>query len=146
MAFNENLKELRSAHGLSQKDVASMLGVDRTTYTKYETGDNQPDIKTVKKIADFFNVSVDYMLGRDEKKNDIPTDVTLSEKDLKKIKKESNRLRGLIMASLGVTFDDEMEDEEILEKVMKTLDEGMMLAIKEAREKYTPKKCKNKNI
>lgn len=59
----EHLKELRKQRGLLQRDVASFLGVDRTTYLKYENGTNEPDIEIIKKLASFFGVSVDYLLG-----------------------------------------------------------------------------------
>lgn len=63
----ELLKKLRQQRGLYQKDVASFLGVDRTTYVKYETGASEPDNKTLSKLADFYDVSVDELLGRDTK-------------------------------------------------------------------------------
>lgn len=59
------LRRLREARGLFQKDVASAIGVDRTTYVKYERGDSEPSFQILEKLADFFNVSVDYLLGRD---------------------------------------------------------------------------------
>ena len=59
----EHLKELRKQRGLLQRDVASFLGVDRTTYLKYENGTNEPDIEIIKKLSSFFGVSVDYLLG-----------------------------------------------------------------------------------
>ena len=62
------LKELRAERNLYQKDIASMLGIDRTTYAKYETGDSEPNFETLKKIAEIFNVTTDYLLGRTEQK------------------------------------------------------------------------------
>lgn len=65
----EQLKILRKQKGLYQKDVANFLGVDRTTYVKYENGVSEPDNDTLVKLAELFNVSVDYLLGRET--NDI---------------------------------------------------------------------------
>lgn len=62
----ERLKMLRKEKGLYQKDVASFLGVDRTTYVKYETGASEPDTETLSKLADYFNVSLDYIIGRND--------------------------------------------------------------------------------
>lgn len=59
-----NLRELRTKKGVYQKDVASYLGVERTTYVKYERGDTEPSFETLCKLADYFNVSVDEILGR----------------------------------------------------------------------------------
>ena len=63
--FSERLKELRKAHKLTQPQLADKLNVGKSTVAMWETGDRQPDYKTLQKIADFFNVSVDYLLGRD---------------------------------------------------------------------------------
>ncbi len=60
------LKRLRQSKNLYQKDVAAFLGIDRTTYVKYESGASEPDFKTIKKLADYFDVSVDYLLGREQ--------------------------------------------------------------------------------
>lgn len=62
----ERLKELRKQRGLLQRDVAAFLGVDRTTYLKYENGTNEPDIETIKRLASFFCVSIDYLLGNSD--------------------------------------------------------------------------------
>lgn len=59
----EHLKELRTERGLLQKDIATFLGIDRTTYVKYEKGDNEPSNEILIKLAKFFSVSVDYLLG-----------------------------------------------------------------------------------
>ena len=59
----ERLKQLRTAKNLYQKDVAAYLGVDRTTYVKYEKGTSEPDAATLAKLADYFGVTVDYLLG-----------------------------------------------------------------------------------
>ena len=61
------LKQLRQNKGVLQKDVANYLGVDRTTYVKYERGDSEPNHDILLKLADYFNVSIDYLLGRKEK-------------------------------------------------------------------------------
>lgn len=59
-----NLKKLRNIKGLNQKQVADFLGVTRPTYTRYEAGEREPDKHTLNLLADFFDVSIDYLLGR----------------------------------------------------------------------------------
>lgn len=61
----ENLRKLRIAKGLQQKELAPILNIKISTYCQYETGKRQPDYDTLKKIADYFNVSIDYLIGRD---------------------------------------------------------------------------------
>ena len=63
------LKTLRTNAGKLQKEVAAYLGVDRTTYLRYEKGESEPDYETLKKLADYFDVSIDYLLGRETKKD-----------------------------------------------------------------------------
>ncbi len=59
------LKRLRQEKGLTQSSVAEQLGVTQQAYANYESGKRQPDNTTLKKIADYFNVTVDYLLGRE---------------------------------------------------------------------------------
>lgn len=64
--FNENLKEARIKSGLSQKEVSENIGVAKSTYSLYESGNREPNVNTIKKIADVLNVSADTLLGIDE--------------------------------------------------------------------------------
>lgn len=57
------LRKLRESKKLTQADVASALKIERSTYTKYESGKSKPVSEMLIKIADFFGVSVDYLLG-----------------------------------------------------------------------------------
>lgn len=62
--FSQILADLRKENNLSQVGLATALAVDPSTIAKYETGDRLPDIFMLSKIADFFSVSTDYLLGR----------------------------------------------------------------------------------
>ena len=64
------LKELRKEHKLSMKELGKILGLSESTISLYEAGKREPDIKTLIKIADYFNVSVDVLLSRDETNKD----------------------------------------------------------------------------
>ena len=61
--FNENLKNARERKGMSQKDVAEEIGVAKSTYSLYESGNCEPNVQTIKRIADVLNVSADDLLG-----------------------------------------------------------------------------------
>lgn len=63
------LRELRTKKGVYQKDIAKYLGVDRTTYVKYERGDSEPSIDIIKKLANYFDVTVDFLVGKEKKAN-----------------------------------------------------------------------------
>ncbi len=75
------LKELRKIKNYNQTQIASYLNMTQSNYGKYELETVEPDIKTLCKLADFYNVSLDYLVGRDFK-NDIGY---LDEQDLEAI-------------------------------------------------------------
>lgn len=58
------LKEERMKAGLTQKQIAEQLGITREAYTMYETEKTTPTLETLKKIADIYRTSVDYLIGR----------------------------------------------------------------------------------
>ena len=62
------IRDLREDHDLTQKDLAKMLGMSQTGYSKYETGENDIPTAVLLKLADFYHTSVDYLLGRTDKK------------------------------------------------------------------------------
>ena len=59
------IKILREARNIDQKVLAIDLGVSQPTISDWENGKKQPSSKSAAKIADYFNVSIDYLLGRD---------------------------------------------------------------------------------
>ena len=67
--LGDNIKYLRKKHKLTQQDVARALGIARSTYTSYENNNRSPDYELLIKIADYFNVSTDFLLGRMERTN-----------------------------------------------------------------------------
>jgi len=63
MKTYERLKLLRKERGLLQKDIADFLNISKSAYGYYEQGRNEPDIQTIVKLSEFYNVSADYLLG-----------------------------------------------------------------------------------
>lgn len=66
MDFKDRLKDLRKAKGLSQVALAEKLGLSKSTVGAYETGDITPSVEALNTIADFFNVDMDFLLGKEE--------------------------------------------------------------------------------
>ena len=62
--FSRRLKELRIAKNLIQEQVSALIDVSRPTYSNYETGLRKPSIQIINKIADVFEISVDWLFGR----------------------------------------------------------------------------------
>ena len=58
-----NLKILRESKGYTQQQLSEMIGVSQQTLQKYETQKHEPDIESLKKLADIFGVTVDYLVG-----------------------------------------------------------------------------------
>ncbi|MEF7658509.1 helix-turn-helix transcriptional regulator [Bacillus thuringiensis] len=75
--FGTRLQTLRKERKLRQEDMAKKIGIARTTYAMYEQGNREPDYNTLIKLATFFGVSIDYLLGTTEIKH--VTDVQDSE-------------------------------------------------------------------
>ena len=62
------LRDLREDRDLSQREVAKLLEMSQTGYSKYETGENDIPTSVLQRLADFYNVSVDYLLGMTNQK------------------------------------------------------------------------------
>jgi len=63
--FSESLKAVRTKSGKKQKEAADYLGLSLRTYQYYEEGRSEPSIPRLIKLADFFQVSMDELVGRD---------------------------------------------------------------------------------
>lgn len=75
------LKELRKHAGKTQLEVANALGISRQAYSNYESEAREPDYETLLRIADYFEVSTDYILERTKEKISSPPSDPLSEED-----------------------------------------------------------------
>ena len=119
--FKSRLKELRSEKGLLKKEMADILDIHESTYGKYELGHREPDIKTIATLADFFNVTMDYLLGKSEDSRP-PESIELSNK----LKEE--------MKGIEFAFADgfsELDDEDRAELIRM---KNRMLELKKLKE------------
>ena len=71
--FNNILKMLRKSENLTQKELAQKLGVSLSAISMYECGKREPDFETLEAIADYFNVNMNYLLGKGDTSSQIPT-------------------------------------------------------------------------
>lgn len=62
--FSSILKSLREADGLTQEELATKLGISRSRLASYEQGTREPTLEILESMADFFNVDLDYLIGR----------------------------------------------------------------------------------
>lgn len=89
------LRELRKEKGLTTTELGEIIGCSNPTITNYERGYRKPDPETLLKLADYFGVSVDYLLGRDEApgvqmKSAAPNELTATEQELLSIYRSVN--------------------------------------------------------
>lgn len=107
MRFKDRLTKLRKELGLTQEDFAQKIGYTRTAISAWEIGRNEPSNADTVKIAEFFNVSTDYLLGKSDIRNpeeikNVPfanaggLDTTgLDEEDLKELQKQVDYIKKL---------------------------------------------------
>lgn len=66
--FSERLKEVRKESGKKQREVAELLGMKLRGYQSYEMGEAEPGLEKLVMLADLFDVSIDYLVGRTDHK------------------------------------------------------------------------------
>ncbi|MCR4563631.1 MAG: helix-turn-helix domain-containing protein [Clostridiales bacterium] len=64
MYYYRRIKDLREDNDLKQKEIAAVLGIDQRVYSNYETGKREIPVHLLIKLADYYGVSTDYLLGR----------------------------------------------------------------------------------
>ena len=65
-SFNIRVKELRVSRKLSQQELANFLKISKSSVNMYERGEREPGLDTLENIADFFNVDMDYLMGKSD--------------------------------------------------------------------------------
>lgn len=89
-SIKNKIRDLREDMDLRQTDVAKATGIDQKTLSNYETGKTNPDSYSIIKLAEFFDVSTDYLLGYS--RSNIQTNKDIADK-LDKIEKEISELK-----------------------------------------------------
>lgn len=84
MESKDILKKLRIDKNITQKEASEKIGVSYSAYQKYESGERELGANAVKKLADFYGVTTDYLLGREPLPNPF-ADLNLSEDDEKEV-------------------------------------------------------------
>ena len=104
--IGKRLSNLRKEKELTQEEFSALINISRSTYAQYEINRREPDYAILKRIADFYGVTTDYLLGRTDKKNF--TKAQPSTKELEELLRTSN-----------VQFDgaplDDTDKEEVID-------------------------------
>lgn len=96
------LKEIRLKNNLTQEEVSQKLGLTQYTYSNYESGKTEPKLNILKKIANFFDVTIDYLLETSNTKNETITERNIL--NLKKYQKESGKTIKEVSQELNIPF------------------------------------------
>lgn len=107
-SFNTVLKSLRTAKGMTQDELAKALKISRSTVGMYESGSREPDYETLELIADYFNVDINYLLGRTNRTTVLPDSYYLNDdaKEMAQFLYDNPEYKVLFDASRKVKKED----------------------------------------
>jgi len=123
MNFKTRLKQLRNERGISQRQLAEFLKVAPSTISMYENGQREPNFEVLESLADFFNVDLNYLLGKTNK----TTKIILDSKFSKGIKIP---VLGTVPAGIPITAVEDIIDYEEIPKSWENQGEFFGLKIK----------------
>ena len=142
VTFGQRLKELRKSKRLTQQQLADIFFLNKSSISRYENDSQLPENEQLQKLADYFNVSIDYLLGRDENPNPTSSPEMLTKKEKLDIEKEALQMienidKAKVVEFCGNPADD--EDKEFLRLAYQKFLSDVRVYNKM---KYTPKKYK----
>ena len=127
--YSERIRELRVLHGMSQQDLADRLDVNKVTISQYERGVRKPDLNALTALCDIFNVSSDYLIGKDD-----TTIRIVGKEGLERlVSARTKRIPVLGRVAAGIPIDaieDVLEDWEEIPEAMAATGEFFGLKIK----------------
>ena len=114
-------------------------GVTQTALSNWKSGRSTPTTKTLQKIADYFGVTIDYLMTGKDVDSPKPQ---LNAKDERDIEKIIEHTREQLLSQEGLMFDGDPASPEAVDSILAAMQIGMEMAKKKNKEKYTPKKYK----
>lgn len=130
--------KLRDERGVKDADVVRETGITKSTFSDWKSGRSKPKNDKLQKIADYFGVTLDYLLiGSGASKGNEPT---LTSKDERDISKKLDETLDQLESSEGLMFDGEVLDAETKELLKISLENALRTAKVIAKKKFTPKK------
>lgn len=130
--------KLRDSKGAKDADVVKATGITKSTFSDWKSGRSKPKDEKLKKIADYFGVTIDYLM---EGKDSEQTSSKLNRKDEKDIKEIIANTEQLLKQD-GLMFDGKPASQEAIDSILSAMQIGMEMSKKKNKEKYTPKKYK----
>ena len=137
MLTYDTIKKLCKKQGVTVTGAEKDLGFARGSLCKVNT--NKPSIQKVQKLADYFGVSVDYLMNQNETASETLVN-ELNSKDEKDIAKSLSDTLGKLESQDGLMFDGEAIDDETRELLKISLENAIRTAKITAKKKFTPRK------
>lgn len=130
MDIGNIIKQLRTKNNLTQQELGKILGVEKSTISMYENNKSRPDDDIKSKIADYFNVTTDYLLGRSNNPK-------LTKEDENDVFKRFEELKDSLENTDNLMFCGEILDEETRELLLTSLQQTILTSkiISKEREK-----------
>ncbi|MFJ7920038.1 helix-turn-helix domain-containing protein [Lysinibacillus fusiformis] len=104
------LKYLRKSNNKTQQDIADILGITRPAYTAYEQSKRNPDYEILEKIADYYNVSIDYLLGRTDNKDALHKQAGISDDDYNSLNAYQKEVIDFFLTRENLFFKNQPEN------------------------------------
>jgi transcriptional regulator with XRE-family HTH domain len=124
--LSTRLKQLRLEKGLTLEQLAKDLNTTKVTLSRYENSVREPKSDTLKQLSDYFDVSIDYLLGESNEKRHITDD----EKEVQVILEET---RKKLENNEGLMFDGEPMSKEAIESLLQAMEIGLAMVQKKMK-------------
>ena len=145
----EIFAQLCKQHGVTPYKVSKETGVSQPTLSEWKKGTYTPKQDKLQKIADYFGVTLDYLMGNTHANEQTPPETqkapTLNKKDERDIARRLEETLNLLESSDALMFDGEPLDQESMDLLKTSLQNQYTLAKKIAKQKFTPKKYRTDN-
>jgi len=142
----EIFAQLCKQHGVTPYKVSKETGVSQPTLSEWKKGTYTPKQDKLQKIADYFGVTLDYLMGNTHANEQTPPETqkapTLNKKDERDIAKTLEQLRETLENEEGLMFYGDPMSNEAKESILAAMKLGVQAAKLKNKEKYTPKKYK----
>ncbi|ASA22349.1 helix-turn-helix domain-containing protein [Paenibacillus donghaensis] len=142
----EIFEDLLKKHKVTAYRVAKETGITTATFTSWKQGKYNPKREKLQKIADYFGVTVDYLMGVSEKSEDLVEAkpyYALTKKDERDVAEELERMMNDLNSNAALAFMGEPMDEEDRELLRISLENTLRMSREMAKKKFTPKKFRN---
>ena len=141
--------QLMEEKGVTAYRVAKDTGITQATLSRWKTGKVSPSIETLQVLAEYFGVTIDYLMGNTQVSEQTPPETqkapTLNKKDERDIARRLEETLNLLESSDALMFDGEPLDQESMDLLKTSLQNQYTLAKQIAKQKFTPKKYRTDN-